>query len=259
MALPPQVARLPEPEQAAEIDELDDAPQADTASGAETGEFTEALPEAIEIAGLLPETSPPPSELPGTPQQAFPPAGGIGGPGVGAPSIRPAVGGAESRTKLQRLSAGFGIEANNNNRSGAAFGPVVALDWQPVRLIVAGVRGSFSANFGFSNTLEAEGFVRLILPLKNVDLFLQGGAGLSQIFIYEGNSAHFLYGGGAGARIWLGRFYVEPQFRMGFPFLWSAGVTGGYQIAQIRGKPRKDNGGKDEKDKFGIKPVPLSE
>jgi hypothetical protein len=120
-----------------------------------------------------------------------------------------------------------GLEVNNNHRSGVALGVEAQADYRILSFLAAGVRGAFSTNIFFSNTVEAEGFVRFILPLWGLEFFVQGGAGVSWVFIYEGNAAGLLYGGGAGVRIPLGAFFVEPAARFGSPFLWGLGVSAG--------------------------------
>jgi hypothetical protein len=131
------------------------------------------------------------------------------------------------------LSVGLGLEANNNHRNGVAYGVQASIDYRLWRFLALGARGGFSSNFGFSNTVEGEGFLRLILPLRGVDLFVQGGAGVSVMFIYEGNMPGTLFSGGVGARISLGRsFYIEPAARFGVPFLWGAGISAGYRFGR---------------------------
>lgn len=128
------------------------------------------------------------------------------------------------------ISVSAGMEANNNHQNGIALGFVVQADYRVFPFLAAGARGGFSTNITFSNTLEAEGFVRFILPLRSLQVFTQGGAGLSWIFIYEGNTAIPLFGGALGVRIPLGAFYIEPAARFGFPFLWGAGLSAGVRF-----------------------------
>jgi hypothetical protein len=125
------------------------------------------------------------------------------------------------------ISVSAGLEANNNHRSGVALGFEAQADYRILPFLAAGARGAFSTNFFFSNTVEAEGFVRFVVPLRGLEFFAQGGAGVSWIFIYEGNTAVPLFGGALGVRIPLGAFYVEPAARFGSPFLWGLGVRFG--------------------------------
>jgi hypothetical protein len=68
---------------------------------------------------------------------------------------------------------------------------------------------------------------RFVWPFKGVDLFLQGGIGMSDIIFYEGYKVVLLYEGGAGVRVPLKKWYIEPSGRYGFPFIWGAGIKFG--------------------------------
>jgi hypothetical protein len=136
----------------------------------------------------------------------------------------------ESRRGGLPISLGLGLEVNNNNRDGAALGFTAAADYRLLSFLALGLRGGFSSNFDFSNTVEGAAFLRFVLPLKGLELFAQGGGGLSWIFIYEGNSPHPLFEGGAGVRLPLGNFYIEAAGRGGVPFLWGAGISAGYRF-----------------------------
>ncbi|MDR2343140.1 MAG: hypothetical protein LBD86_01245 [Spirochaetaceae bacterium] len=132
------------------------------------------------------------------------------------------------------LSLGAGLEANNNHRNGVALGIQAQADWRIFPFLAAGARGAFNSNFFFSNTVEAEGFVRFMLPLRALTVFAQAGGGVSWVFIYEGNAATPLFGGALGVRIPLGGFYLEPAVRLGVPFLWGAGLSLGKDFSKKR-------------------------
>jgi hypothetical protein len=156
---------------------------------------------------------------------------------------------------------GLGLEVNNNHLKGIAYGVQVSIDYRLWRFLAVGARGIFSSKFGFSNTAEGEGFVRLILPLRGVDLFVQGGAGVSVMYIYEGTMPGLLYGAGVGARIPLGRrFYIEPAVRAGSPFLWGAGITAGFRGGGAAGgrsaRARSDKQGRYEQPAANSEAVP---
>jgi hypothetical protein len=147
--------------------------------------------------------------------------------GTEAPAGTPSDSSQSVERRMLPFSVNAGLEVNNNHSNGAAAGVSVMVDWRIMPFLSAGLRTGFSSNFGYSNTAEAEGFVRFVLPLGGIELFAQGGAGVSWIFIYEGNTAVPLFGGAFGARIPLGGFYLEPAARFGSPFLWGAGVSAG--------------------------------
>jgi hypothetical protein len=63
-----------------------------------------------------------------------------------------------------------------------------------------------------------------------MELFLQGGGGISEIYIYEGERAVPRLESVAGARVPIGHFYAEPEARFGVPYLWGAGVSFGTNV-----------------------------
>lgn len=139
------------------------------------------------------------------------------------------------------VSVSAGLEANNNHSDGIALGMQVQADYRVFPFLAAGARGGFSSNFSFSNTVEGGGFVRFMLPLWGLRFFAEAGAGVSWIFLYEGNMAVPLYGGALGVRIPLGArggIYLEPAARVGVPFLWGAGVSIGKDFSTGRGKEK---------------------
>jgi hypothetical protein len=148
----------------------------------------------------------------------------------------PSVTSGRGRLWIPPVSVGLGVEVNNNHINGSAEGVTAAADFRALSFLAAGARAGFSSNFGYSNTMEGEGFVRFILPVKTplrnwtLELFAQGGAGISQIFVYEGNSSKLLAGGGLGIRLLNNGFYIEALARAGTPFLWGAGVSAGYRF-----------------------------
>jgi hypothetical protein len=126
------------------------------------------------------------------------------------------------------ISVGAGLEANNNNPKGMAYGALVSVGYRLFRFFALGVKGEFNSNFGTSNTIEAAAWARFVFPIKRLELFAQGSAGISSIIIYGDTETRFLYEGGAGVRIPIKKFYLEPFARFGLPFLWGAGVVFGY-------------------------------
>jgi hypothetical protein len=93
-----------------------------------------------------------------------------------------------------------------------------------------GIKGEFSSNFDTTNTIEASGLARFILPLGGLELYAQGGIGISNIMSYDGSDIKLLYEGAIGVRITLGSFYLEPSGRYGSPFIWGAGIVFGYSL-----------------------------
>jgi hypothetical protein len=134
------------------------------------------------------------------------------------------------KPKGGHFSIGLGIEANNNNSSGAALGVALGADYRLFRFFALGIKQGFSSNFGNSNTIETAVFARLPITIKGIDLFVQGALGISHVITYHDNETRFLFEGGAGARVPVKSFYIEPQVRFGSPFLMGAGITFGYSF-----------------------------
>jgi hypothetical protein len=142
-----------------------------------------------------------------------------------------------------QVTAGLGVEVNNNNPSGTAMGFWAAADaWFFPKLprLALGMRFEFSSNFGVSNTLEGAFFARWALwrphavfwiagvDGRPLELFIHAGAGFSAIWRWKQDYVLPLFEGGAGLRIPLAkRGYVEITGRGGYPFLWGAGLSGG--------------------------------
>ena len=125
------------------------------------------------------------------------------------------------------VSVSAGLEANNNNPNGSAFGGVIGADYRPFRFFAVGMKGGFSSNFGKSNTVEAAATAAFVLSARRLDFIVRGAAGVGYVITYENSEAAFLYEGGLGVRVRLKGFYVEPYVRAGSPFLWGAGVVFG--------------------------------
>jgi hypothetical protein len=137
------------------------------------------------------------------------------------------------------LSVSAGLEVNNNHRKGVAGGFTVTAEYRLLPFLALGARGGINSNFGYANIADGLGFVRLILPLRRFDLFVQGGAGQSWIYIYEGNLTSLLYEGGAGLRLPLNGLYIEALARAGYPFLWGASVSVGHNFTKKARKERR--------------------
>ena len=125
------------------------------------------------------------------------------------------------------FAVGAGIEANNNNPNGAAFGGVIGADYRPFRFFSVGLKGGFSSNFGKSNTVEAAVTASFVLRAWRLDFIARGAAGMGYVITHEKSGAALLYEGGLGVRTRLKGVNIEPYVRAGSPFLWGAGVMFG--------------------------------
>ncbi|MDR0684843.1 MAG: hypothetical protein LBF83_06920 [Spirochaetaceae bacterium] len=162
---------------------------------------------------------------PGTPPEVSGNAGMVTPDKAEPASGNGAIGRAAPAGKL--FTVGAGVEANNNNPNGAAFGGVIGADFRPFRFFTVGLKGGFSSNFGKSNTVEAAATAAFVLRAWRLDFIVRGAAGVGYVITYENSEAAFLYEGGLGVRIRMKGFYTEPYVRLGSPFLWGAGVMFG--------------------------------
>jgi hypothetical protein len=137
----------------------------------------------------------------------------------------------EGKQWWEPISAGIGIEANNNNPHGAAFGGTLALDYRFFHSFAADLRGGYSSNFGSSNTFEFAAAAYFVVPYRKADFFLYSGIGMSSIFFTDETDTKLLLVGGGGVRVPMKIFhmidYIEGSVRFGMPFLWGVGVMAG--------------------------------
>jgi hypothetical protein len=127
------------------------------------------------------------------------------------------------------FSLGLGIEENWNARQGAALGGVFRGEGGYGNVGVGGRLG-FSYDFDGLMSPDLAVLVRYyFFGLEKVFPFVQGGFGVN-LFIEESRvKGAFLAEGGAGVRIPLENFYLEPYVRGGYPFIWGFGIIAGYR------------------------------
>ena len=99
------------------------------------------------------------------------------------------------------------------------------------RFFAAGLKTGYSHNFNGIATLEMAALGRwYFLSSEKSRLFAQVEAGADLIF-YDGETFPALLGGLAlGWRVPLGSWYLEPLLRVGYPYIWGAGLGFGYRI-----------------------------
>jgi hypothetical protein len=149
------------------------------------------------------------------------------------------------------LSAGIGMEGNKNTRDGAALGESIGVDYsfnidmETFTLSLdAGIKTYFSQNFDGIVTFEPLAFIRWY-PLQPgiFNFFVQAGAGAALIRedtdTMERSAAVFLGEGAAGLRWSIGNFFVDAYARGGYPFMWGAGLAGGYKFDLSKRRDRE--------------------
>jgi hypothetical protein len=129
------------------------------------------------------------------------------------------------------FSLGFGMEGNFNTRKGIALGQIISLEYDLNKTAALGAKFAFNQDFGRIMVLETAAFGRWnLFDFGGKTFFLQGDLGLSLVFEESQRLPLFLGGLTLGLRFPLGQWYVEPYLRTGYPFIWGAGVMGGYRF-----------------------------
>jgi hypothetical protein len=131
------------------------------------------------------------------------------------------------------FSLGLGLEGNGNARRGAALGGVLLGEVMLTDHVAIG--GKFGLSYDFDGVISPDLAFMLryyLFKLGDVSLFVQGGLG-GGIFIEDSRARGSVLGeGGAGVRIPLKTFYLEPYVRGGYPFMWGFGIAAGYRRAR---------------------------
>ena len=140
---------------------------------------------------------------------------------------------------LDELYVGLGLELNSNSQENPAVaaGGNLSAGLKLDELFDVGIKIGFSHDFNELGVLELQGLFRYQLPVSISGLFVQAEMGVAILF-YESNSYPAFIGGiAAGWRIFPGgdKWYLEPTIRIGYPFIWSVGITFGIPIS-IKGE-----------------------
>jgi hypothetical protein len=134
-------------------------------------------------------------------------------------------------TRTLRLALGAGAEGNINTPNGLAGSINVGGDYRILETLGLGARVGAGSDFNGLTSFETVLLARWYFPLlPRFSLFAQAGAGLSVFFQTDTSKMFFLGEGGAGARITLGRFYLEPYMRFGYPFLTGLILQAGFRL-----------------------------
>jgi hypothetical protein len=138
-----------------------------------------------------------------------------------------------SPAQERRLDLGLGLEGNMNTLYRASASSWFSASLALGRYFGTGVKTGYSHNFSGTGTLEMAALGRwYFLSMKNEKsrLFVQVEAGADLIF-YEQKTLPAVLGGlAAGWRFNLGRWYLEPVIRGGYPYIWGGGIGFGYRI-----------------------------
>jgi hypothetical protein len=132
---------------------------------------------------------------------------------------------------LDSFFVGIGNELNANSHLGmvASIDLMVGLDIN--KTFCVGIKASYHHDFNMVNTIEPRFLFRLYLMPLGVRPFIQAEAGAVMITAMDHRYYNFSGGITTGCRINLRNFfYIEPALRLGYPFLWGAGITAGFKF-----------------------------
>ncbi|MFP3042973.1 hypothetical protein LQZ19_14250 [Treponema primitia] len=137
-----------------------------------------------------------------------------------------------SEKKTLGISLWTGPEWNMNSRTMFSLGGSLGADYAIQPSFAAGIKGVINYNFNEIMVLESEVFFRwYFLRLNPGNIFIQGGLGASLIFADSLLYPKLLGGISGGIRIpFKSGFFLEPGGRLGYPFVFGIGITGGYSF-----------------------------
>ena len=140
--------------------------------------------------------------------------------------------------KYKKASLGLIAEVNRNSLEFIAPAIGFTFDYSPWRKISAGSRLSVSYDLHEKKNelviLETLAYLRVYIvsltgePVSG--LFTELEAGASTLFINTNIKATFNGGAGAGYRFIFNNFYLEPEVRFGYPYLFACGISAGMRF-----------------------------
>lgn len=137
-----------------------------------------------------------------------------------------------------KASSGILVEVNKNSFDFLAPGCGFCIDYALTRKFAVG--GKFLVTYDFYKNetkmllADALGTIRIYLvspsgePLTG--FFIEGNGGVSLIFLKNDFEYSESYGGGFGFRFAFRSLYFEPVVRIGYPYMFGAGVTVGFRF-----------------------------
>ncbi|MBR5645109.1 MAG: hypothetical protein IKX23_00525 [Treponema sp.] len=137
-----------------------------------------------------------------------------------------------------KASAGFEIELNKNSLDYLAPGGAICFDYALSRKFTVGGKFFVSYDYYENKTkmyvAEAVGGIRVYLVSPSGEpvtgFFVEGHGGVSLVFLKNDCDFSENYGGGFGFRFGLRGVYLEPVVRIGYPYMFGAGITAGFRF-----------------------------
>ena len=137
----------------------------------------------------------------------------------------------------KKAALGFGAEINNNSYEFVSPAGSISLDYNVFRIISLGVKifASYDMNEKDNSFVffEPLAFLRVYLVPSDdpgTGVFIEGLGGVSVIPRKSEYNIIKNAGGGFGYRAALGNFYIEPAIRIGYPYIFGAGLSAGFRF-----------------------------
>ena len=141
-------------------------------------------------------------------------------------------------SSYKKVGLGIGAEVNKNSVDFIAPAVSVSFDYNIFRNVSLGFKMLASYDLkekGYDSTIfEPFVFLRVYLASPSGDpgtgVFIEGLGGFS-ILLVDSDIKMLVSGGGAfGYRAAFGNFYIEPELRVGSPYIFGAGLTAGFRF-----------------------------
>jgi len=138
---------------------------------------------------------------------------------------------AEEEQIGSKAALGAGLEWNMNSRDNFAAGAVLAIDYNLGNSFAAGGNLTASSNFNGITVIEPAAMFRYyFLGSNHNGWFIQADTGVYLVLEDSEVTTLFLGGLRGGLRIPLGKIFVEPFGRLGYPFAFGFGCLAGIRF-----------------------------
>jgi len=132
---------------------------------------------------------------------------------------------------LDSFFIGIGNELNGNSHIGIVTSIDLTLGLDINRTFGIAAKTAYHHDMNYVNTIEPRLLLRLYLTPANIRPFIQTETGAVVIRAADNNYCKFSAGITAGCRFTMTRLlYIEPALRLGYPYLWGAGITAGFRF-----------------------------
>ena len=130
-----------------------------------------------------------------------------------------------------KMALGTGFEWNMNSRDNFAAGAVLAFDYNLGNSFAAGANLTASSNFNGISVIEPVVMFRYyFLGSNHNGWFIQADTGVYLVLEDSDVTPLFLGGIRGGLRIPLGKIFIEPFGRLGYPFAFGFGCLAGIRF-----------------------------